>query len=286
MQILELTNDIKANAIKAFMKYIEEHKGNSIDFKYCVSSTLPKETVTVCFTFAAYLKMYALVQGTNKEIGWYGTVQKVDTNTYLIKDIIVYPQITTAVTVVQDDDREYEFFANLDDDTINTLRFQGHSHVNMGVHASGQDETNRQEFLSQIQDNDFFIFAIANKKYELNLWVYDRFKKIIFEPADCVLKIVNDEGVSLEQWAKDMIDQNIKEKPTTTQINNLNTNLYTAERHYNNLYYDRPNTYTKSYNVLEHLYDTIKKVEGKRDHLIEEQARHKNNKKNRGGKRK
>ena len=43
----------------------------------------------------------------------------------------------------------------------------GHSHVNMGTSPSATDTKLQEDHLAQLQDNDFYIFLIVNKKREI-----------------------------------------------------------------------------------------------------------------------
>ena len=65
----------------------------------------------VTFTETAYNKMWALVDYNTKEIGWHGTVERKD-NTFIITDILVYPQAVDATSIVAD---EAKFAEWLDD---------------------------------------------------------------------------------------------------------------------------------------------------------------------------
>ena len=100
------------------------------------------EDPTIYITPNAYTKMRALVNKTETEIGWYGTVCKMPglNNVYIIEDILVYPQTVTGATCTQDDDKMFEFEMSLTTEQVNSKRFHGHSHVNMGVTPSGVDE--------------------------------------------------------------------------------------------------------------------------------------------------
>ncbi len=117
---------------------------------------------TVCITTKAYIKMRLLVDKFDKEIGWYGIVNQMPglDNTYVIEDIVVYPQTVSGATCEQDEDRMFEFEMRLTTDQVNHKRFHGHSHVNMATGPSGVDENFYQELLSQV--TDFFIITVTN----------------------------------------------------------------------------------------------------------------------------
>lgn len=153
------------------------------------------DTPTVMITSDAYIKMRKLVEETSTEVGWYGTVEE-HGNQFLITDILVYPQTVTGATCEQDDDRMFEFEMSLTDEQVNTKRFQGHSHVNMGVTPSGVDENFYNELLTQV--NDYFIIMVTNKKDDVYLRFYDKLNNLVYEDLDLV--IVSNEGVNYDEW--------------------------------------------------------------------------------------
>ena len=106
---------ININPIKDLIKdkLIEKYDNtiymntNSIDIKldikdivddYVKELELPEPKIYM--TADAYAKMRALVDKMSKEVGWYGTVKQMPglESTYLIDDILVYPQKVTGVT--------------------------------------------------------------------------------------------------------------------------------------------------------------------------------------------
>lgn len=152
----------------------------------------------IYITTEAYCKMRKLVDDTRTEIGWYGTVTKVPglNSTYVIEDILVYPQKVTGATCEQDEDRMFEFEMSLTTEQVNTKRFHGHSHVNMGVTPSGVDESFYQDILTQV--DDYFIICITNKSNAYTVRFYDVQNNILY--TDLKIDILNDEGTSLDHW--------------------------------------------------------------------------------------
>ena len=119
---------------------------------------------TVYFAEDAYIRMLALVDQADKEIAWNGVARRLDKDSFIIEDILVYPQEVTGATVTVDPEEEFAWRETLSDDQFNNLRFQGHSHVNMGVTPSSTDMELYEDILSQIKGEDFYIFMIWNKK--------------------------------------------------------------------------------------------------------------------------
>lgn len=167
---------------------------------------------TIYITTEAYIKMRKLVDDVATEIGWYGTVTKCPglDNTYIIEDIIVYPQIVTGATCEQDEDKMFEFEMSLTDEQVNHKRFQGHSHVNMGVGPSGVDEQFYLDLLSQV--NDYFIIAITNKRNDYTVRFYDIENNILY--SDLNINILLDNGTDLNNWITEA-KENLHNRITT-----------------------------------------------------------------------
>lgn len=154
-------------------------------------------------------KMAALVNTSSKEVAWHGTVIKQD-NAYHITDILVYPQIATSATVESNDDSYPAWLDSLDDETFNTIRMQGHSHVNMGVTPSSTDDTFYETLTQHI--NDYYIFIILNKSGKLWINLYDLENQIVYDTSDIDITY---EGYNFNTWAEDEIKSNVKEHSYT-----------------------------------------------------------------------
>ena len=77
-------------------------------------------------------------------------------DTYLISDILVYPQEVTGSTVTTDQNEYEMWLMKQEDDVFNNIRMQGHSHVNMSTSPSSVDLNLYDGILSQL-DSDMFI---------------------------------------------------------------------------------------------------------------------------------
>jgi hypothetical protein len=189
---------------------------SSIDIKVDVKEILEQfieekhlEEPKVYITTEAYVKLRKLVDDTTTEIGWYGTVTKMPglESVFVIDDIIVYPQVVTGATCVQDDDRVFEFELSLSTDQVNRKRFHGHSHVNMGVTPSGVDEQFYQDILTQV--DDYFIIMITNKSGNYYTRFYDMHNNILY--TSIPVQVMLDDGIALEHWYDDATQNNLKE---------------------------------------------------------------------------
>lgn len=145
----------------------------------------------ILITPSAWMKMQTLVMGYDKEVGWYGTVDKLtekgsDVPTYRITDILVYPQYSNGAYVEDAIDSPYaedqaEMYRWLNDELseeqYNKKRFQGHSHVNMGAYYSTTDKDFCRRFAASVSGKDivnpYVITVVMNKKQESLWWICD-----------------------------------------------------------------------------------------------------------------
>ena len=178
-----------------------------LDIKDMLEEYITEQQVSepeIYITPDAYIKMRKLVDDNTTEIGWYGTVtQMPGLNSYVIDDILVYPQTVTSTTCEQDNERIFEFEMSLTTEQVNHKRFQGHSHVNMGVTPSGVDEQFYQDLLSQVQD--YFIICVTNKRNEYTVRFYDIANNILY--TDIKIQVLLENGTDVESWLEDTKEQ-------------------------------------------------------------------------------
>lgn len=182
-----------------------------------------EEKAVVVFENEAYKKMNALVQVCDKEIGWYGTVKREGEKRFVVTDIIMFPQEVTGVTV-QTDDAEYTNWSNaLSDEVFNSMRFYGHSHVNMGCSPSGVDTDHYKNMIQNC--NDFYIFGIFNKNKTYNYWlnIYDIENNVLYEKEDIDYRYTMAEE---EMWAEDSIAKYVKERKIYPAASTYSGNSY------------------------------------------------------------
>lgn len=201
---------------------------------------------TVYITTEANAKMRMLVDKTSSELGWYGIVTKCPglPNTYVIEDIIVYPQTVTGVTCEQDESKMFEFEMSLTTEQVNHKRFQGHSHVNMGVTPSGVDEQFYQDLLKQV--TDYFIITVTNKAGAYHTRFYDIENNILYK--DVEIKILTEAGTALEDWYEEA-KENLANKSYTpmpsasapTQSNITKPTYHSPYDRYDDFYDDYDN---------------------------------------------
>jgi hypothetical protein len=152
--------------------------------------------------------MWYYVKGCNDEIGWLGTVTRYDDNNWIINDTLLFEQQVAATTC----EITPEGLAKVAEEILqkpdgmeiyNSIRLWGHSHVNMGVSPSGQDNDQMKTFKDT--GSPWFIRVIANKSGDMEFTLYDFANSLSF--ADVPWQILLDYSVT-----EDEINTEIKAK--------------------------------------------------------------------------
>lgn len=204
---IRLTEGIKTEIINEISKQLDTEILRDGHIKIEKSYSYKDLHATLIFTQKAYIKMTMLVQDYSSEIAWHGTVERIDTTTWKVTDIVVYPQIVTGATVNTDEDEYRDWLDSLEDDQINTLRYQGHSHVNMGVSPSGTDLEHQDKILESIklQKDGYYIFQIVNKSWKTNMWIYDLAQNVKYDTSDITLIIEDTDVKGLLDTAEKLV---------------------------------------------------------------------------------
>ena len=193
---IKLTAALIEQMMKEFEAKLNQLKVSDGEVKYTRSITYKKDAIAkakVLFEPVAYAKMLSLLVGYSTEVGWHGIVDRRDDNTFVITDIVVYPQTVDGVNVNTDQEEYQKWLMEFDDEKYNFLRMQGHSHVNMSVHPSATDTDCWESILKQIDDGDYYIFMIWNKRLEHTIKVYDLKLNVLYEDADIEVGIAGDD---------------------------------------------------------------------------------------------
>lgn len=140
------------------------------------AKTVATKIPRIGITSDALNKMFTYVDECADEIGWMGSVQELGNNAYLINDVYLFTQEVHATTTEITPEGLSDFASEILElpdgvDIWNSIKMWGHSHVNMGVTPSGQDDKQMVEF-GDI-GHDYFIRLIANKKGEMVLDFYN-----------------------------------------------------------------------------------------------------------------
>lgn len=189
---ITLTEALRAECrakLEAAMSAMKAGDGR-VSFTHTLNA--PDTKAKLWFTPDAYAKMWTLVSAFYDEVAWHGIASRLETEgsyEYLISDILVYPQEVTGSTVNTDQVAYQNWLDELDDDTFNSLRMQGHSHVNMGTSPSSVDLEHQGKILSQMDGDMFYIFLIWNKKNEHTVKIYDMRANLLFENSDVTVGV-------------------------------------------------------------------------------------------------
>ena len=219
MKTLRVDESFKQNALKQFEEMLRAYKptDGAINFKIDPVADNKTNKMSVLMTSTAYLKMMALVQECSIELAWHGIVERKDDYTMVITDILCYPQEATSASVDAKEAEYFDWLMKLDDNVVNHLRFQGHSHVNMSVSPSGRDTDNWQKLFQMCQKpDDFYIVCIVNKS-GANTWrIHDNKTGYLYEEKDIEFKVIIEDGVSIQEWGKATIKEYVTEHKITS----------------------------------------------------------------------
>lgn len=122
---------------------------------------------TLFFTPAALRTMQCYVEECSDEIGWLGIVEEYDNSQFLCTEVhLLYQEVGGATTEIQPDGL-VKYAEEVGMDNMENVRLWGHSHVNMGTGASGQDESQMELF----KKNGFpwYFRIIGNKKGSMSV---------------------------------------------------------------------------------------------------------------------
>lgn len=165
-----------------------------------------------------YTTMYELVKQSTVEIQWHMLVNRRE-NEYQVYDVLMFPQTNSGASTTTDQNEFAKWQMNLIADPefpIEDLRGHGHSHVNMNVYSSGIDDAYQRDLITKVENGDYYLFFVLNKKMEMYALLYDFDQQIIFETKDMDIQIIKNDGVDIKEWCKDQIDLYCKSAPKNT----------------------------------------------------------------------
>ena len=157
----------------------------STDAPKVVAYKLPKLYISTL----AMRKMELYIDGVTTEIGWLGTIDLIDekSQSYYLDDVyLAYQEVHGATTEITPEGM-MKIAQEIGDEKVPKLSFWGHSHVNMGVTPSGQD--NDQVKLYKDNGLPYMFRAIGNKKGAFNLTFYDFVTGVSIENVEWELHI-------------------------------------------------------------------------------------------------
>lgn len=222
--------------------------------KFKMNDICDNRSASIEFTPKAWIKMRSLVDSFSSEVQWHGTVTRKNINTFVIKDILIFPHEVTGTTVVSNQEGYEEWLNNLDDETFNACRFHGHSHVNMGVTPSGVDMNYRHNVLDNFgSPNDstdlFYIFLITNKRGEISAEIYDLQNNALYSTNEIDIDVAVDNDEYLFEFiseAKSVVkDANTvkKAQPETAKQSSAKSTNYSRSCAYQRSLLDEEDDY-------------------------------------------
>lgn len=273
-KIIKLTDSMIEDLCKDFRDSLTSSKMSDGKVTYTKSFQNYDEKATLYFTETAWIKMATLVSEFDKEVAWHGVAKRGDDkskNEYIVSDIMVYPQEVTGSTVNTDQTKYQNWLYSFDDNTFNNIRFQGHSHVNMGTTPSAVDLTHQNSILEQLNDDMFYIFIIINKKHDKTIKIYDLAKNMLFETKDVTIQFIDD-GLGLREFISEAKSMVTEKTYSYKSYNNYGNNYYGyGTREYDNFpsyhyaYEDEPDDSTDSVLIPYSSKNSVKnKKKGKR----------------------
>lgn len=200
----------------------------------------------VYITTNAYAKMAHIVDMVDKEVGWLGTAEWVKQSDMLvIDDIFLFHQEVNLSTCEITPEGLAEFAEELlqkDNgiDIWNNIKVWGHSHVNMSVSPSSQDDSQMKVFANH---NDWFLRIIANKSGELKVDLFDYQANISY--IDLKWDILIPELFSTKEFIENEIKKKVKEKKYNYTRSQYNTYIPPSTKN---------TSYTVSYFDVETLF--------------------------------
>lgn len=178
------------------------------DFKFERKFNMKSERrAMITITPDAYAKIITILMTNDKEVAWHAVTERVSETEFTVKDILVYPQEVTSVTVDTDDEEYAKWLISIGEDNFNNLHGQFHSHVHMGCSPSGTDMGHREKIVAQLGDEDYYIFMIWNKRLEWSAAIYDMASNALYETDDIDVMVRFSDGTTAGDLVQDLKDK-------------------------------------------------------------------------------
>jgi hypothetical protein len=201
---IKIPPELKQRAVQEFAKALAEMKMTDGKVNYSKNFAYENdEKARILFTPTAYAKMVSLLMMFESEVAWHGVGERMDEKTFMISDILVYPQTVTGTTVDMDTAKYAMWLMQHgEDDRFGHIIAQGHSHVHMQTSPSSVDKTHQEAILAQLTDDMYYIFMIWNKHLEHTTKIYDLQNNTMYEDNDIEYGIL-DEQCDIDEFIKE-----------------------------------------------------------------------------------
>lgn len=197
-------------AIAKFLSSVESQaRSGRFSGKVSLTMDIAKDdrTAALVFTPWAWSKMLSLVTAYSTEVEWHGLVRRNAEDVFEVYDILIFPHEVTGATVTSDEAKYAEWLNTLDDYTFNSMRFHGHSHVEMGVTPSSVDKEYRAKKVRELPspktgEDAFYAFLIINKRLDVEAQIFDLTNNAMYSTTDGSLAAgcLSDDGDSLDDF--------------------------------------------------------------------------------------
>ena len=229
MKKIKFTDKEKEKLVEEFKKSIDNYEDNMNNEELSFSKKFdekPKEKIKVFFTPEAYMKCQMLVKEFTGEVGWNGLMIKQEDGSYLVYDMLVYPQIVNGARTLDPTETNDWYEKHLDE--LEFMNFQAHSHNTMGTTPSGTDMTNQKNIVKNLGGHGFRLFQIWNKAGDINSFLYDLDANILYDRNDIDIQIALENGTMSEFIAD--AKKNVSDMPKPVVYNPPKT--YLPEKKY------------------------------------------------------
>lgn len=205
---IKMTDQIFKEIMVAFATKMKDFRMLDGKIEYNTQYEYPEDKTRASLVFSAdaWKKMMMILLDFDSEVAWHGVVERdpEDDSFFKVTDILVYPQVASSATV-DSDKTEYQKWLIGQGMKLNQIRLQGHSHVTMSTGPSGTDTSNWKEFLSQVGEDDFYIFTIYNKKLERTIKIFDLKNNVMYDNKEIDVAVDDDELIDFIEEARDMV---------------------------------------------------------------------------------
>lgn len=136
---------------------------------------VPKKEYTLLVNEKIELELKsALIHMVDKELFWFGEINKINKNTFELVNLFFPPQINKSTYVETDDAHfpKWQFDNLVKTGKVQKIRLHGHSHPTFQVFPSGTDMADITKVLEEV--DDYYIQMIINNRLQTYLKYYDK----------------------------------------------------------------------------------------------------------------
>ncbi len=210
MRPLKLTDENKTKIFEDFKRRLDQATlaAETLKYQYRMERGCEKAaTARIEFSVTAYMKTMLYLAFCDKEVGWYGLIERGGAdNEFLVSDVFLYPQTVTAASVRSPQKEFADWQDGFSAEDFERLRLFCHSHANMSPSPSGYDLEVQEEISAQLEGDQFFVFMILNKQHDIWARICDSKLNRIYETGDIEIMIPYVAGVHEEDIEREIAE--------------------------------------------------------------------------------